>query len=145
MTLASIADYELFIYTLRATFPSILGSTLSVIRSSPDAGQVVGVLHFANDITLVVAEAFDFDSGHFEILQYGYVVKQGDERLYWYDSQPHPHYPHLASTHPHHKHVPPDIKHNRIPAPGISFAQPNLPFLIQEIEQFLNADAPSLP
>ena len=40
----------------------------------------------------------------------------------------------LASTFPHHKHIPPDIKHNRIPAPEISFTQPNLPVLIQEIE-----------
>jgi len=39
----------------------------------------------------------------------------------------------LASTHPHHKHIPPDIKHNRIPAPELSFTQPNLPFLMQEI------------
>lgn len=43
----------------------------------------------------------------------------------------------LASTHPHHKHIPPDIKHNRIPAPSLGFTQPNLPFLIQEIEQTL--------
>ena len=38
------------------------------------------------------------------------------------------------STHPHHKHIPPDIKHNRIPAPGLSFDEPNLPFLIREVE-----------
>jgi hypothetical protein len=31
--------------------------------------------------------------------------------------------------------VPPNIKRNRIPAPGISFTAPNLPFLIAEIEQ----------
>ena len=49
--------------------------------------------------------------------------------------QQYPHIPELAATHPHHKHVPPDIKHNRIPAPGLSFTQPNLPFLIQEIEE----------
>ena len=55
------------------------------------------------------------------------------KRLYWYDSQPHPHTPELQNTHPHHKHIPPDIKHNRIPAPGLSFTQPNLPFLIEEI------------
>jgi hypothetical protein len=43
----------------------------------------------------------------------------------------------LQSTHPHHKHEHPDIKHNRIVAPGLSFAQPNLPFLIAEIERDL--------
>ncbi len=31
------------------------------------------------------------------------------------------------------KHVPPNIKRNRIPAPGLSFAAPNLPFLIEEL------------
>ena len=36
---------------------------------------------------------------------------------------------------PHHKHILPDIKHHRLPAPGISFTQPNLPHLIREIEQ----------
>jgi hypothetical protein len=43
----------------------------------------------------------------------------------------------LASTHPHHKHLPPDIKHHRVPAPGLSFTEPNLPFLIREIEEML--------
>jgi len=52
-------------------------------------------------------------------------------KLYWYDSWPHLNDPALASTHPHHKHVPPDIKHNRVPAPALSFAEPNLPFLIE--------------
>jgi hypothetical protein len=36
---------------------------------------------------------------------------------------------------PHHKHIPPDIKHNRIPAPSVSLEHPNLPGLIQEIEE----------
>jgi hypothetical protein len=58
-----------------------------------------------------------------------------------YDPQPHPNDPSLASTHPDHKHVPSDIKHNRIPAPGLSFTQPNLPLLIREIEQLLQFSA----
>ncbi len=53
-------------------------------------------------------------------------------------SQPHPNDPTLASTLPHHKHVPPDIKHHRIPAPGLSFTKPNLPFLIEEIQAMLD-------
>ena len=32
-------------------------------------------------------------------------------------------------------HVPPEMKHHRIPAPGLSFTEPNLPFLIKEIEK----------
>ncbi|OQY28380.1 MAG: hypothetical protein B6I38_09255 [Anaerolineaceae bacterium 4572_5.1] len=61
--------------------------------------------------------------------------------MYWYDSQPHPDNPELASTHPHHKHIHPDIKHNRILAPNMSFIHPNLPALIQEIEELINKAA----
>jgi hypothetical protein len=134
---ATIADYEIFVYSLCDTFPVILTSTLRVIRSGPDAGQVIGTLTFANDIRLDVAEQVDFDTGSFEILQYGYVVWQGSDRLYWYDSQSHPNDPSLASTDPHHKHIPPDIKHHRIPAPQMSLVRPNLPVLIAEIESLL--------
>jgi hypothetical protein len=42
-----------------------------------------------------------------------------------------------VATHPHHKHIPPNVRHHRIPAPELSFTEPNLPFLIQEIEQLL--------
>jgi hypothetical protein len=54
-----------------------------------------------------------------------------------YQVFPHPNDPALAATDPHHKHVPPDIKHHRVPAPELSFARPNLPVLIREIEQLL--------
>lgn len=40
------------------------------------------------------------------------------------------------STLPHHKHIPPDIKH-RVPAPNLSFTEPNPPALIKEIEATL--------
>jgi len=132
---ATLASYEIFVYSLRETFPAILSSTLRIIRSGTAAGQVVGTLTFADDVRLDVAEQMDFDSGRFEILQYGYTVWQGEERLYWYDSQSHPNDPSLAATDPHHKHVPPDIKHHRIPAPRLSFSRPNLPVLIEEIER----------
>jgi hypothetical protein len=132
---ATIADYEILIYSLLDDYPSIHSSTLRVIRTSPTSGQVIGHLAFANDIRLEAAEVVDFDSGSLEILQYGYTIYQGEKRLYWYDSQPHPNDPTLASSHPHHKHVPPDIKHHRIPAPGLSFTRPNLLSLIEEIEQ----------
>ena len=42
-----------------------------------------------------------------------------------------------SNTH-YHKHIPPNIKHHRIPAPEMSFTQPNLPTLILEIEAFIN-------
>lgn len=75
----------------------------------------------------------------------GYEVWRGDEKLYWYDPQPHPNDPELQSTHPHHKHVPPDIKHQRIPAPGMSFDQPNLPLVIEEVQRLVKEDVKSSP
>jgi hypothetical protein len=45
----------------------------------------------------------------------------------------------LQSLQPHHKHIPPNVKHNRVPAPEMSFSQPNLPVLIQEVEAFIKA------
>jgi len=83
-------------------------------------------------------EELDFGAGL--IASYGYKVYRGDERLYWYDDFPHPSDPALASTFPHHKHIPPDIKHNRVPAPELSFTQPNLPTLIREIEQLVEQE-----
>jgi hypothetical protein len=80
-------------------------------------------------------QELDFDAGL--IISYGYEVYRGTERLYWYDDFPHPEDPLLATTFPHHKHVPPDIKHNRIPAPEMSFIRPNLPVVIQEVEELL--------
>ncbi len=136
----AIADYEFLIYNLRDTFPSILSSTLRIIRTGPASGRVVGDLTFPHNIHLDIAELVDFDTGILEILQYGYVVWQGDKRLYWYDSQAHPNNPALAPTHPHHKHIHPDIKHNRVPAPKLSFTKPNLPFLIEEVVELLHAE-----
>lgn len=93
-------------------------------------------MHFANDVLLDVWELIDHDASC--IRNYSYEIYQAGEKLSWYDPFAHPHIPELASTHPHHKHIQPNIKHNRVPAPGISFEQPNLPFLIQEIEQIFH-------
>ena len=81
MTFDTIADYERFVYSLADTFPSILLSTLRIVRSGPAGGQVVGALTFPNDVRLDVAEQIDLDAGYLEILQYGYVVWQGSTRL----------------------------------------------------------------
>jgi hypothetical protein len=78
-----------------------------------------------------------------DIEGYSYEAWLGSDKLYWYDSQPHPHDPTLTSTDPHHTHVPPDIKHNRIPAPGLTFSAPNLPFLIHEVESLLTDESAS--
>jgi hypothetical protein len=83
-------------------------------------------------------EELDFDEQL--ITSYGYEVYRGAEKLYWYDDFPHPNDPTLASTHPHHKHVPPNIKRNRVPAPDISFTNPNIPQIIQEIVELITQE-----
>lgn len=130
-------DYELFLYTLVEQFPSVRRSTVAFIRRGATLARVKGELYFDHDVRLVVRERILYHHLPAVMDWYGYEVWHGDEKLYWYDSQPHPHDPDLQSTHPHHKHVPPDIKHNRIPAPDMSFTRPNLPFLIHEIEDLI--------
>jgi hypothetical protein len=95
---------------------------------------VAGDIYFENDIRLVVRERVLYHRLPIVLDWYGYEVYRGEEKLYWYDSQPHPDDEALQNTHPHHKHIPPDIKHNRIPAANMSFTRPNLPALISEIE-----------
>jgi len=127
-------DYELYLYTLIEKYPSIKRSTITFIRLGSTLTRVAGDIYFGNDIRLVVRERVLYHRLPIVLDWYGYEVYRGEEKLYWYDSQPHPDDEVLQSTHPHHKHIPPDIKHNRIPAANISFTQPNLPALISEIE-----------
>lgn len=112
--------------------PTVTRSTVTVWSESAYTGVAEGEVFFQQGFRLRLREELDFDAGL--ITAYGYEVHQGEERLYWYDDFPHPNDPTLAATHPHHKHIPPDIKHHRIPAPGLSFTQPNLPYIIAEIE-----------
>jgi hypothetical protein len=130
-------DYELFLYTLVEQFPEVRSSTVVFIRRGSTLARVAGELSFKHDIRLIIRERILYHRLPIVLDWYGYEVWQGEEKLYWYDSQPHPDNPELASTHPHHKHIPPDIKHNRIPAPKVSFTRPNLPVLIQEIEELI--------
>jgi hypothetical protein len=135
--LRSDQDYELFIYTLAERFPAVHHTTLTFVRRGAGLARVAGEIHFARGFRLVVRERLLYHLLPMLIDWYGYEVWQGDEKLCWYDPQPHPHVPSLQETHPHHKHVSPDIKHNRIVAPGMSFTEPNLPKLIQEVESLL--------
>lgn len=133
--LSSLQAYGEFVYTLQQRVPSIRASTLVLIPRGALLAELAGRLEFEADLVLEVSEELDF--ARQRLLTYFYAVTRAGERLYWYDPQPHPTDPTPASTHPHHQHVPPDIKHHRVPAPGLSFTQPNLPFLIQEIEAIL--------
>ena len=130
-------DYELFIYTLTAQYSAVHRSTITFVRIGASLARVAGELQFDQDLRLVVRERIVYNRLPALIDGYGYEIWRGSDKLYWYDSQPHPTDPTLAATHPHHKHIPPDIKHHRIPAPGFSFAEPNLPRLIEEIDQLL--------
>jgi hypothetical protein len=129
----SLNSYETYIYSVTSLSPHIQASDLVLIRRGKFLAEVEGNISFEADIVLEVYEHLNFIQDAF-VLVYGYVVKKGSDMMYWYDSQSHPNHPDLQSTHPHHKHIHPDIKHHRVPAPGISFKEPNLTFLIHEIE-----------
>jgi len=127
-------DYELYLYTLPEKFPAVKRSTIAFVRLGSTLARVSGELFFENNIRVMVRERVLFHRLPITLDWYGYEVYREDEKLYWYDSQPHPNDASLQSTHPHHKHIPPDMKHNRIPANEMSFVQPNIPALISEIE-----------
>ncbi len=69
------------------------------------------------------------------IRTYSYEVYRGVEKVCWYDSWEHPEIPALAATFPHHKHVQPNLRDNRVPAPGISFAAPNLDVVLEDVRR----------
>ena len=96
-----------------------------------------GEIAFAQGVRLTLKERLSFDEGRVVIEDYGYELWHKGDKIAWYDAQPHPDDPTLASTYPHHQHILPDIKHHRIPASNMSFTQPNLPALIREIEALL--------
>ena len=127
-------DYELYLYTLTENYPSIKRSTITFIRLGSTLARVAGELFFENGFRLVVRERVLYHRLPIVLDWYGYEVYRGQEKIYWYDPQPHPDDKVLQSTYPHHKHILPDIKHNRIPAANMSFERPNLPALISEIE-----------
>ena len=130
-------EYEEYVYTVPLRHPAVKSSTLVVAQRGARVVSLTGELTFSAGYRLKIKERLTFDSRAVLLESYGYEVWRNSEQLYWYDSQPHPDDPTLAATDPHHKHVPPDVKHHRVPAPGLPFTQPNLPALIQEIEELL--------
>lgn len=130
--LKSLANYSHFVSKILAR-DDVEKTTVTVWSSSPYTGTAEGEVFFRDGIRLRMREELDFDAEL--ITSYGYEVYKDEVRLYWYDDFPHPNDASLASTFPHHKHIPPDIKRNRIPAPNIDFSHPNLPFLLEEIQE----------
>ncbi len=131
-------DYELFLYTLTERFPIISRSTVTFIRVGATLAKVAGEVFFENGVRIVVRERILYDRLPAIIDWYGYEIWRDDVKLYWYDSQPHPNDPVLQSSHPHHKHIQPNPKQNRVPAPALSFTQPNLPAVLEEIVSLLS-------
>jgi hypothetical protein len=123
-------EYERLLYTLPQSYSEVKSSSLHLFSTSRSTGLVKGSVWFYNGLELRVQELVDFSDG--EILDYSYNIFRGEACIRWYDPQPHPENPDLASTFPHHLHEPPDIKHNRQPSPGITFQAPNLPTLIAD-------------
>lgn len=130
--LRSLDNYSRFISKILDR-DDIEKTTITVWSNSPYSGTAEGEVFFKDGIRLRMREELDFDAGL--ITSYGYEVYKNETRLYWYDDFPHPNDISLDSTFPHHKHIPPNIKHNRIPAPNIDFNHPNLPFILQEIDE----------
>jgi len=130
-------EYAAFLATLQERFGRIQNIKFNAYRTSATRASSSGTIILPKEITLKFNEKINFEKK--KLVDYGYVVYQAGEKLYYYDSQSHPDDPSLASTFPHHKHIHPDLKHHRIPAPGISFERSNLEFLIREIEMTLLA------
>jgi len=126
----SRTEYESLLYSLPERYPEISASTLRLYTNSATTALIRGSVYFRNTLELRVFEYLDLTDG--ELLDYSYTVFRGEERVRWYDPQPHSELPELAATFPHHRHEPPDVKHNRRPAPGITFQAPNLPTLIAD-------------
>jgi hypothetical protein len=126
----SRAEYERFIFVELPQHAAVTQSTLHLYMNSPHTAFVRGKIFLANGLELRIFEYLDLAVG--EILEYSYSVYRGEDKIRWYDAQPHPENPALALTFPHHFHARPDIKHNRLPAPGISFQAPNLLQLITD-------------
>lgn len=131
MSFPARPDYEQLIYTLPQAYPQVASSSLRVYTISRGTAQVKGSIYLQNGLEVRVNEIIDYVAGR--ISAYSYTVFRGQERIRWYDPQPHPENPDLAATFPHHFHTPPDIKHNRQPAPGISFTSPNLATVIDDL------------
>jgi len=114
MTFPPRDAYERFIYSLPATHPEIQSSTLRLYTNSPTTCFIWGSIWFQNGAELRVFEYLDFLDE--ELLGYYYAVFRSQKRIRWYDSQPHPENPELASTFPHHLHEPPDTSAGSVQA-----------------------------
>ena len=96
--LRTIGDYELFLYSLTDLFPSIRQSSLVLARRGATLARVAGEISFDCGFQLVVRERLTFDRLPVVIDSYGYEIWREEEKLCWYDSQPHPNEPILQAA-----------------------------------------------
>lgn len=136
--LYSQQEYEHFLYTITDNFPSVHYSTIISHKKGSTLGVIKGDLYFEHGFKISAREVILYNPRPATIQRYGYEIWHSENKICWYDSQPHPDNQSLSSSFPHHKHVSPNIKHNRIPAPQISFVKPNLPVLIREVEELIS-------
>ncbi len=78
--LLSQPDYERWLYAIPATYASVRTSTLRFFTTSAATATVVGSVFFHVGHELCVSEVVDFAAA--EILDYGYEVWLGGEKLY---------------------------------------------------------------
>jgi hypothetical protein len=126
--LDDIASYSTFVYALVERHSFVTSSTLTLAPVGATLAKLEGRVECQGGIHLDMWELVDF-AAH-RIRSYSYEVYRGEQKICWYDAWEHPEIPALAATFPHHKHVLPDLRNNRIPAPGISFASPNLDVIL---------------
>jgi hypothetical protein len=129
--LDDLINYSAFVYALAERNPVVTNSTLALAPIGATLAKLEGRVECRGGIHLEVWELIDFAAKR--IKTYSYEVYRGDEKICWYDSWEHPEIPVLASTFPHHKHVPPNLRDHRVPAPGISFASPNLDVVLRDV------------
>jgi len=103
----SRTEYEKLIYSLAERYPEISGSTLRLYTHCATTAFVRGSVYFQNGLELRIFEYLDLTDG--ELLDTSYTVYRDEEKVRWYDPQPHPEIPELTKTFPHHYHEPPDI------------------------------------
>ena len=139
--LPALEDYEQLVYSLPDRSDAVVHSTLVLVRHGAGLATVRGEVTLADGAVLRVAEMINFAAGCIEA--YSYEVIRSGEKVTWFDPQPHPDDPSLASSFPHHQHVPPNIKGNRVPATQLSFDRPNLPTLVDLLTREQAAPCPA--
>lgn len=131
--LDDIASYSAFVYALQARFQFVTHSTLTLAPIGAALAKLEGRIECQHGIHLEIFELIDFTARR--IRTYSYEVYRNGEKVCWYDAWEHPEIPELKATFPHHKHALPNLRDNRVSAPGISFASPNLDVVLSDVHR----------